>query len=62
MKQAADQCFILADSSKFERKALYKVDDMRPEYIYVTDSQLPEELVRLYEENGLNVITGEGKK
>lgn len=57
-----DQAYILADSSKFERKALYKVDDMRPEYIYVTDSQLPEELVRLYEENGLNVITGKEKK
>ena len=55
-----DQAYILADSSKFERKALYKVDDMRPEYIYVTDSQLPAELVRLYEENGLNVITGAG--
>lgn len=57
-----DQAFILADSSKFERKALYKVDDMRPEYTYITDSQLPEELVRLYEENGRNVITGRKKK
>lgn len=57
-----DQAYILADSSKFERKALYKVDDMRPEYIYVTDSQLPAELVRLYEENGLNVITGRETK
>lgn len=60
--QHCDQAYILADSSKFERKALYKVDDMRPEYIYVTDSQLPAELVRLYEENGLNVVTGVEKK
>lgn len=57
-----DQAYILADSSKFERKALYKVDDMRPEYVYITDSQLPAELVRLYEENGLTVITGREKK
>ena len=58
--QHCDQAYILADSSKFERKALYKVDDMRPEYIYITDSQLPAELARLYAENGLNVITGDG--
>lgn len=53
-----DQAYILADSSKFECKALYKVADMRPEYIYVTDSQLPDELAQIYRENGLQVITG----
>lgn len=53
-----DQAYILADSSKFEHKALYKVEDMRPDYIYVTDSQLPEELARIYRDNGLRVITG----
>lgn len=54
-----DQAYILADSSKFERKALYKVDDMRKEYIYITDSQLPCQLRSIYEENGIQVITGE---
>ena len=53
-----DQAYILADSSKFERKALYKVSDMRKEYIYVTDSKLPEELAQIYRDNGLQVITG----
>lgn len=53
-----DQAYILADSSKFESKALYKVAPMRPEYIYVTDSKLPEELAQLYRDNGLQVITG----
>lgn len=53
-----DQGYILADSSKFEKKALYKVDDLRREYIYVTDPQLPEELERIYEENGLQIVTG----
>ena len=53
-----DQAYILADSSKFERKALYKVADMRPEYIYVTDPQLPDELAQIYRDNGLQVITG----
>lgn len=59
--QCCDQAYILADSSKFERKALYKVDAMRPEYIYVTDPQLPEELAQIYRDNGLQVITGRNK-
>ena len=53
-----DQAYILADSSKFERKALYKVADMRPEYIYVTDDKLPEDLAEIYRDNGLTVVTG----
>ena len=56
-----DQAYILADSSKFERKALYKIADMRPEFIYVTDPQLPEELAQIYRDNGLQVITGRTK-
>lgn len=53
-----DQAYILADSTKFEKKALYKVDDMRREYIYVTDPELPVELERIYKENGMQIITG----
>lgn len=56
-----DQAYILADSSKFERKALYKIADMRPEFIYITDPQLPEELKQIYRDNGLQVITGRSK-
>lgn len=52
-----DRTFILADSSKYEKKALYKLDDMKAEYTYITDSALPENLKKLYSENGLNVIT-----
>jgi len=57
--RCCDQAYILADSSKFERTALYKVADMRPEYIYVTDPELPEQLRELYRQNGLTVITNE---
>lgn len=57
--RCCDQAYILADSSKFERTALYKVADMRPEYIYVTDPELPEQLRALYSQNGLTVITKE---
>ena len=57
--QCCDQAYILADSSKFERTALFKVADMRTEYIYVTDPELPEQLQSLYAQNGLTVITKE---
>ena len=55
--QCCDQAYILADSSKFERTALFKVADTRTEYIYVTDPELPEQLRALYEDNGLHIIT-----
>lgn len=58
--RCCDQAYILADSSKFERTALYKVADMRPEYIYVTDPELPAHLRTLYAENGLTVLTEPG--
>ena len=57
LKQSADQCYILADSSKFERSDLLKQDDMLPDYIYITDPGLPERMKKLYEENQLNIIT-----
>jgi len=62
MLQCCDQAYILADSSKFERTALYKVSEMRPEYIYVTDPDLPEQLRQLYTQNGFSVITGKEEK
>ena len=40
---SSDENYILADSSKFEKTALLKVDDMKSEYFYITDSRLPEE-------------------
>ncbi len=53
----ADQVFVLADSSKYEKYGLLKIDDMRSDYTYITDSHLSDELYRLYTENGLNLIT-----
>ena len=54
--ECADKIYFLADSSKFERTALFKVADMRPEYIYVTDPELPAPLQELYAKNGLTII------
>lgn len=53
--QCCDQAYILADSSKFERTALFKVADTRADFIYVSDPELPQQLRALYAENGLCV-------
>lgn len=58
MIKAADKVYILADSSKFECKELLKVDEMRNIYTYITDKQMPNGLKNMYEENGINIITG----
>lgn len=58
LMKAAEQTVILADSSKFEKTALLKLDDMKNEYVYVTDSGLSPELRRLYETNNIEIYTG----
>lgn len=47
--------YILADSSKFEKSALLKLDEMKNEYHYISDSKLSDELVKIYKENGINI-------
>ena len=48
--------YALADSSKFETKALLKIGDASS-YIYITDDALPNGIRELYAENGLKIIT-----
>ena len=57
--EIGDEIFVLADSSKFEERALLKIDDMRPEYKYITDGRLPEALIKLYSENNVTVYKGD---
>ena len=57
---SAGEVFVLADSTKFEKTALYKTSELRGEYTYITDSALSDEIKNLYRENGFNVITKEG--
>lgn len=57
----SSEIFMLADSSKFEKTALLKLDDMKSDYIYITDSELPEELKKLYQENDIKIYTGGAK-
>ena len=62
LTKSADRIFILADSSKFEKQALLKIDDMRSDYTYVTDNALSEELHRLYSDNNIQIITADTPK
>lgn len=55
----SDDVIVLADSSKYEKNALYKVCDVSPQHIYVTDRAMPESMKQLYMENGRRIITKE---
>lgn len=56
-----DHVFFLADSSKFEKKGLLRITEIRSEYTLVTDAALPETLISLYRENGVHLICGKEK-
>ena len=55
----SDEVIVLADSSKYEKNALYKVSDVNSQHIYVTDSALPKGVKQLYQENGTRIITND---
>lgn len=47
----ADSVFILADSSKFERRELLRIVEMQHNYTYITDQKLRPGLAAAYKEN-----------
>ena len=61
LTQSADEVYILADSSKFEQNGMLKLGDINSGYTYITDSRLPKDLQKLYEENGIKVYMGDEK-
>jgi len=62
LMKSSDEIYVLADSSKFEKTALLKLSDMKPEYIYVTDVFLQDEIVKLYKENDIKIYLGGQEK
>lgn len=54
--ECSDSIYILADSSKYEKNALLKLDDMKTEYTYITDSRLSPDLKRIYMENNIRIF------
>lgn len=57
LMKSASQIYILADSSKFEKKALLKLSDMDEKYNYITDNQLNLELQKIYKENNIRIFS-----
>ena len=57
----SNKAFILADSSKFEKSAMLKLDDMKEEYTYVTDSKLSDSILKLYKENNISIVGGNNR-
>lgn len=48
-----DQVFVLADSNKFETSAHLKLCDTQPDFTYITDSELPDEIYSLYSNHNI---------
>ncbi len=56
--KSADNIYILADSSKFEKTGLLKLSDMQSNFVYVSDSLLKSQIVRIYKENDIKIYLG----
>ncbi|MBQ7840456.1 MAG: DeoR/GlpR transcriptional regulator [Lachnospiraceae bacterium] len=57
-----DSVYILADSSKFERKELLKLSEMQTNFTYITDSNIKPGLLKAYAEQNLKIITERTKE
>lgn len=53
----ADKVYLLLDSSKFEKRAPFKITDVKEEYFYISDESLSKEIIKLYKENGIKIHT-----
>ncbi len=56
---SAGDVFILADSSKLEKRAFIHISDMSSDFSYITDGTAPEEIIAIYRENGYKIYQGE---
>lgn len=52
----AEKIFILADSSKFEKKALLKLCDVDKSFTYITDSKLDDEIYKMYRGKNIDLV------
>lgn len=59
LSKIADQTFVLADSDKFNTRGMYKVLELDPDFIYITDSNIAPEVKKAFSENGMVLISEE---
>lgn len=55
MYKNSDNVFFIADSSKFEKQALYKLAPIDGEHVFITDDKLPEDIKAKYTENNIKI-------
>ena len=55
MYNNTDRVFCLADNSKFEKNALYKLSDISGKVTLISDNSLSNEIKRLYLENNIRI-------
>lgn len=55
MYNNSDKVFILADSTKFEKSALYKIDDISSKVTIITDNRLSVDIRGIYSDNNIIV-------
>lgn len=53
--KSAEMVFVLADSSKFQKKALYRFSEMKRAFIYITDDELSPEILELYKSKNYSI-------
>ena len=58
MSSIGDKNYILANSDKLEKRATFRLRDLSPKDIIITDSAVNEGIVTMYEENGMQIIRG----
>jgi len=57
--EISNQVVIMADSSKFEKTAVFKLCDMNKSYHFVTSDDLDENIYKLYKDNGIKLYKNE---
>ena len=52
----SDEVIVLADSTKFETNAFYKLFDVNDAYSFVTDDELDDKIYNLYRKNNIKIF------
>lgn len=55
----SNRVYVLADSSKFQQEARYQIAPMRKDFVYITDTELPDAVKEMCADNRLYVIYAE---
>ena len=60
--KSSEKVFMLADSSKFEKKALMKICDTQKDFYYITDEHIPVESKQMWHESDMKLFVYDKSK